>query len=71
MKNNILQQWLDKWDLIPSDGAKVLKINKSKVSEYLSDKSDRTLPDYVAAHIETFDLLAKTKAKNLIKQRLQ
>jgi hypothetical protein len=71
MKNNILQQWLDKWDLIPSDGAKVLKINKSKVSEYLSDKSDRTLPDYVAAHIETFDLLAKTKAINLIKQRLQ
>ena len=71
MKNDILKQWLDKWELIPSDGAKVLKINKSKVSEYLSDKSDRTLPDYVAAHIETFDLLAPTKAKDLIKKRLK
>ena len=71
MKSKILQEWLDKWGLSPTQGAKVLKINKSKVSEYLSETSDRTLPTYVDVHIETFDLLAKSKAKKLIEKRLK
>ncbi|MCF6443085.1 hypothetical protein L1077_27030 [Pseudoalteromonas luteoviolacea] len=69
--NELLAQWLERWNLKPSDGAKVLKIQKSKVSEYLSETSDRTLPDYVAAHIETFNLLAKFKAQKLIEERLK
>ena len=70
MKSEILQCWLDKWELSPTQGAKVLKINKSKVSEYLSETSERTLPIYVEAHIETFNLLADSKAIKLIEKRL-
>ncbi len=69
--NELLAAWLARWNLKLSEGAKVLKIQKSKVSEYLSEKSDRTLPDYVAAHIETFNLLAESKAKKIIKERLK
>jgi len=70
MKRELLQEWLDKWGLKPIEGAKVLKIQRSKMSEFLSEKVDRELPDYVAAHIETFDLLAPSKAKKLIRKRL-
>lgn len=65
-----LKSWLEKWSLSASDGAKVLKIQKSKMSEYLSKSDDRTLPIYIAAHIETFEQLAESKAKKLIKKRL-
>lgn len=71
MKSEALQKWLDKWGLSPTQGAKVLKIHKSKASEYLSETSDRTLPNYVEAHIETFDLLAESKAKKLIAKRIK
>lgn len=64
-----LQDWLTKWGLQPVDGAKVLFIQKSKMSEYLNDK--RPIPAYYAAHIETFDLLAKSKAQSLIKKRIE
>ncbi|WP_063382190.1 hypothetical protein [Pseudoalteromonas luteoviolacea] len=69
--NELLAQWLENWKLTPTQGAKVLKIHKSKMSEYLSETSDRTLPIYVAAHIETFNLLAKGKAQKLIEERLK
>jgi predicted transcriptional regulator len=68
MSKEEMKDWLDRWNLIPSDGAKVLKIQKSKMSEYLS--GDRKVPVYVAAHIETFDCLDKSKAKKLINKRL-
>jgi hypothetical protein len=64
-----LQAWLDRWDLKPVDGAKVLKINKSKMSEFLSGARPK-VPDYIAAHVETFDLLSESKAIFLIKKRL-
>lgn len=63
-----LQSWLSRWALKPTDGAKVLCIQKSKMSEYLS--GERTVPVYVAAHIETFDQLADSKATKIIKKRL-
>lgn len=69
--NELLAQFLKRWSLSPTQGAKVLKIQKSKVSEYLSEKSDRVLPDYICAHIETFNLLAKSKAKKIIEKRLK
>ena len=71
MRNETLQSWLDKWGLIPTEGAKVLRINKSKMSEYLSEKSDRQPPPYLLAHIETFNLLTLSEAKKLIKKRLK
>lgn len=71
MKDELLQNWLTKWRLTPTQGAKVLKIQKSKMSEYLSDTSDRLLPDYIAAHIETFEQLAESKAKKIIENRLK
>lgn len=64
-----LQVWLDTWGLSPTDGAKVLKIQKSKMSEYLSES--RPLPPYIAAHVETFNELSKSKAQKIIKSRLQ
>lgn len=63
-----LLAWLTRWALKPADGAKVLHIQKSKMSEYLS--GDRNVPPYVAAHIETFDMLAGNKATKLIQKRL-
>ena len=63
-----LQAWLDAWELSPTDGAKVLKIQKSKMSEYLSES--RTLPPYIAAHVETFNELSKSKGQKIIKKRL-
>lgn len=63
-----LAAWLARWALKPVDGAKVLCIQKSKMSEYLS--GERTVPVYVAAHIETFDQLAENKATKLIQKRL-
>lgn len=63
-----LQEWLDAWGLSATDGAKVLRIQKSKMSEYLSGA--RTLPPYVAAHVETFNELAKSKGQKLIQKRL-
>lgn len=63
-----LQAWLSRWALKPIDGAKVLCIQKSKMSEYLS--GDRKVPAYVSAHIETFDNLAETKATKIIHKRL-
>ena len=68
MTKEELQSWLDKWGLLPSDAAKVLRVNKSKMSEYLS--GTRKLPVYIAAHIETFDYLADSKAKKIIEKRL-
>lgn len=63
-----LAAWLSRWALKPVDGAKVLCIQKSKMSEYLS--GEREVPVYVAAHIETFDQLAEGKATKLIQKRL-
>ena len=69
--NELLAQFLKRWRLSPTQGAKVLKIQKSKVSEYLSKTSDRVLPEYIAAHIETFNLLAESKVKKIIEKRLK
>lgn len=69
MTDDELQAWLSRWALKPIDGAKVLRIQKSKMSEYLS--GERTVPAYVAAHIETFDQLADSKATKIIRERLE
>lgn len=69
MNSSDLQTWLDTWGLTPTHGAKVLKIHKSKMSEYLSES--RPLPPYIAAHVETFNELSKAKAQKLIKLRLK
>ncbi|MCG8313827.1 MAG: hypothetical protein MI976_11470 [Pseudomonadales bacterium] len=68
MTSDELKAWLLRWGLQDSDGAKVLRIQKSKMSEYLS--GDRNIPEYIAAHVETFDSLADSKATRLIKKRL-
>ncbi|MBF4374396.1 hypothetical protein EAY46_15110 [Vibrio anguillarum] len=65
-----LQAWLDAWELSPTDGSKVLKIQKSKMSEYLSGARPN-VPPYILAHVETFNELSKIKAQKLIKKRLQ
>lgn len=69
MQKNILKLWIEKWDLSNADAARVLLINKSKVSEYLSGK--RAIPPYIAAHIETFNELSELKAKKMIKERVE
>jgi plasmid maintenance system antidote protein VapI len=69
MNKEELQNWLDKWSLQPTDAAKVLRVNKSKMSEFLS--GTRKVPVYIAAHIETFDYLADSKAKKSIEKRLK
>lgn len=71
MKNKQLAMWLQKWKLKPSDGAKVLGVQKSKVSEWLNENSERQPLSYVLLHLETFDLLAESKAKKLIEKRLK
>ena len=68
MEKEGLNAWLLRWSLKSIDGAKVLRIDKSKMSEYLSGK--RNIPRYIAAHVETFDKLADEKATQLIKERL-
>lgn len=68
MTSDELQAWLSRWALRPTDGAKVLRIEKSKMSEYLS--GSRKVPRYIAAHTETFDNLAETKGTKLIQERL-
>lgn len=67
MKSNELQNWLTFWGLQASDGAAVLCIQKSKMSEYLSGK--RALPPYIAAHIETFNALDKEEGIKIIQKR--
>ena len=69
MTGDELQAWLSRWALQPVGGAKVLRIQKSKMSEYLS--GGRSVPDYIAAHIETFDQLAEAKATKIIQKRLE
>jgi hypothetical protein len=66
-----LQAWLDRWELTPSDGAKVLDYSKSKISEILSDKVNKPLPPYLESHIETFNLLSNVKAKSRITKMLK
>lgn len=68
MTNIELQAWLDRWALKASDGAKVLRIQRSKMSEYLAGK--RAVPACLAAHIETFDALSELAATRTIKKRL-
>lgn len=65
---NPLQDFIKRWDLLPVEAAKVLRIQRSKVSEYLSEV--RKLPPYIEAHIETFNQLTPAKAHKLIAKRL-
>jgi predicted XRE-type DNA-binding protein len=71
MKNRQLEIWLEKWGLNASEGAKVLGVQKSKVSEWLNENSERQPAAYVLLHLETFDLLTASKAKKLIEERLK
>ena len=68
MQGSDLQAWLDKWKLTASVGAKVLCIQKSKMSDYLNDK--RAIPAYVAAHVETFGYLAKSDFEEIVAKRV-
>lgn len=68
MTSEELQAWLSRWALQPADGAKVLSIQKSKMCDYLT--GIHKVPDYIAAHVETFDQLAELKATKLIQKRL-
>lgn len=68
MDKSVLKEWLELWGLSPTDGAQVLKIQKSKMSEYLGEK--RELPPYIAAHVETFNALPKGKGQQLIAKRV-
>lgn len=67
----ILKKWLDNWKLTASEGAKVLGVNKSKMSEWLSETSDRTTPKYILFHVEIFDFLTKEKGQKTIQKRLK
>lgn len=71
MRSEKLSEWLKKWDLSPAQGAKVLCVSKSKMSEWLSETNDRQVPQYVLAHLESFDLLSKTNAQKIIQKRLK
>lgn len=68
MNSEDLKAWLERWGLTPAAGARVLKIQKSKMSEYLNGV--RSIPAYVAAHAETFDSLTPKVGKELIEKRL-
>ncbi|GAB0154391.1 hypothetical protein [Marinobacterium sp. BA1] len=65
---NPLEDFIKRWNLLPVEAAKVLRIQKSKASEYLSEV--RKLPPYIEAHIETFNQLTPNKARELIAKRL-
>lgn len=65
----VLTQWAAKWSLNPSDTAKVLCVQKSRISEWVRQGSEQRLPPYIEAHIETFDMLSDVKAKKIIKER--
>lgn len=72
----LLTNFIDKYELKPIEAAKVLRIQKSKLSEYLAyehgdTEKGRTLPPYIGAHIETFLELTEGKAKEIIKRRSQ
>jgi len=67
MTSKELKALLLRWRLQDSHGAKVLRTEKVKMNEYLS--GDQNIPEYIAAHVETFDQLADTKATTLIKKR--
>lgn len=68
MTKEELQSWLNEYGLNAAKGAKVLDIQKSKMSEYLSGK--RNVPGYISAHIDTFKQLAPSKAEKIIEKRL-
>ena len=67
MTSEDLRLWLNRWNLSDSDGARVLFIHKSKMSEYLS--GERLLPKYSAGHVDTFNELSISKAQRIIKRR--
>lgn len=68
MTNTELKDWLLRWGLSQTNGARVLNVHKSRMSQFLS--GDRPIPDYIAAHTETFDRLSKRAAELLISERL-
>ncbi|WP_415913439.1 hypothetical protein [Neptuniibacter sp. QD37_11] len=63
-----IKEFMDNWNLQPVEAAKVLKIQKSKLSEYASGA--RVTPPYILAHIETFNRLSEAQGKKLIHKRL-
>lgn len=65
----ILGQWAKRWFLSPSEAAKVLCVQKSRISEWIAQGEEQRLPPYISAHIETFELLSDAQAKKLIKSR--
>lgn len=69
MSNCILGEWAKRWSLSPSDAAKVLCVQKSRISEWVRQGDEQRLPPYISAHIETFELLSDAQAKKLIKSR--
>ncbi len=69
MSDCILGQWAKRWSLSPSEAAKVLCVQKSRISEWIAQGEEQRLPPYISAHIETFELLSDAQAKKLIKSR--
>jgi len=71
MRNELLQNWMERWCLSSSQAAKVLKIQKSRISEYMSETAQRDMPPYIQAHIETFGYLDEQAARKIIQERLK
>jgi len=69
MTGDELKNTFDAWQISAAQGAKVLCLHTSRVSEYLGDVS--TIPCSVSFHVEALDLLERTQRAKLIAKRLQ
>jgi len=72
MTHTELKRIIEDLNLSPSDAAKVLCIQKSKMSEYLKGEKagGRKMPCYLIYSIEALQALSITKRKIIFKKRL-
>lgn len=70
-KENIamMKKWLEDWSLKSIDASKILRVHKSKMSEYL--RGVRKIPPYICSHINTLIEITGTKYENKIKKTLE
>ena len=72
MTHTKLKNILKLWGYTPADAAKLLCIQKSKISEYLKGENNggRKIPCYISNSINAHNLLSKQKRNALLKERL-
>ncbi|WP_299194621.1 hypothetical protein [uncultured Amphritea sp.] len=68
--NRKLVEFQEKWNLTVTGLAKVLGIQTSRSSDFLSGKR-KAFPEYLSLHIETLNKLEEGQCKELIKKRVE